>query len=240
MENRNPMDSAARHAGEAREDLNRAGRDAKDSAEHVGDALRHGKEAAQAGASGLMERADTVTDRAAGAAGTMANRAANAATGAAHDAADTVKDAVNDAGHRIADQASAIRAAAGEKLDAVRGPMIGSAMGALLGTLAGALGGWWAGRALAGNGPELPEEHEEACRVHFVSYAMRPAESTYDDARPGYLLGYVAASNPDYRGRTYDDVETDLRRGFTDEYAPRYESLRDYARYGFERGTTGW
>ena len=91
-----------------------------------------------------------------------------------------------------------------------------------------------------GGTPELPEEHEEACRMHFISYTVRPVEMTYDDARPGYLLGYVAAGNPDYRGRSYDDVERDLRRGFTDDFADRYDTVRDYARFGFERGTTGW
>lgn len=190
-------------------------------------------------------------ERHARAAGEELNRAATAAGNALHGAADTVRHAASDAtdavseaaagaANRIADEAEAIRAAAGEKLETVRGPLMGSAVGALVGVLAGALGGWWAGRALSAGEHALPEEHEEACRVHFVSYTLRPAEMTYEDARPGYLLGYVAATNPDYRGRSYDDVENELRGGFTDDYRSRYDSLRDYARYGFERGATGW
>lgn len=249
MQDRNPMDEAARNAGAAREDLNRARRDATDAAEHVRDAARHGTEAMQAGASGLMERAGTASGGvagrtdftgggASGKGGNIADRAKHAAGDALHDATDAVSEKAAQAANRISDEASALRAAAGEKLETVRGPLMGSALGALVGVLAGALGGWWAGRAMSSGAHELPEEHEEACRVHFVSYTMRPANVTYDDARPGYLLGYMASQNPDYTGRSYDDVENDLRRGFTDDYAARYDSLRDYARYGYERGST--
>lgn len=242
MQDRNPMDDAARNAGAAREDLNRARRDATDAAEHVRDAARHGTDAMQAGASGLMERAGTradyATDRAANMTGNVADRAKHAAGDALHNATDAVSEKAAQAANRISDEASALRAAAGEKLETVRGPLMGSALGALVGVLAGALGGWWAGRAMSSGAHQLPEEHEEACRVHFVSYTMRPANVTYDDARPGYLLGYMASQNPDYTGRSYDEVENDLRRGFTDDYATRYDSLRDYARYGYERGST--
>jgi hypothetical protein len=236
MQNRDPMDDAARHAGAAREELNRARGDAADAAEHAGDALRHGGEALQAGASGVLERSDTVVDRARHAAGHALHDAAGTVRHAASDAADAAAEAAARAANRISDEASALRAAAGEKLDGVRGPLVGSALGALVGVLAGALGGWWAGRAMASSGHDLPEEHEEACRVHFVSYTLRPAEMSYDDARPGYLLGYLASTNPEYSGRPYHEVENDLRRGFTDEYEPEYDRLRDYARYGYERG----
>ena len=240
MERRDEMDRASAHLAGAGDDMNRASRDLGRAADHAGDALSETRQGLEAGASGVMERATHRLDDAAHAAAGTVDRARHAAGDALHDATGAVKGAVSDAGHRIADEATAIRAAAGEKLDSVRGPLVGSALGALVGVLAGALGGWWAGRAMAGADHELPEEHEEACRVHFLSYTVRPAGMEYDDARPGYLLGYVASRNPDYQGRSYDEVERDLRTGFTDDYATRYDALRDYARYGYERGATGW
>ena len=60
---------------------------------------------------------------------------------------------------------------------------------------------------------------------------------TYERALPGYTLGYVAAGNPGYRGRRFEEIEPDLRHGFTEEPGTDYDTLRDFTRYGYERGT---
>jgi ElaB/YqjD/DUF883 family membrane-anchored ribosome-binding protein len=185
------------------------------------------REGYEAGASGVLERATRA-----------AERAGDAAGGALHDAATAARGAVDSVRSTISDQAAAIRAAAGDTLE--RRPLVGGAVGALVGVVAGALGGWWAARATAERGLALPSDAEEACRVHFMSYTLRPEELEFDHARPGYLLGWVAAGNPEYRGREYDEVEAELRRAFTDDYAADYDALRDFARFGFERGALGW
>lgn len=106
----------------------------------------------------------------------------------------------------------------------------------ILGGLALAAGGWWAGSKLVDAVKELREEDEEDCRVYFESHPARTTGLTYDRARTGYTLGYTAARNPDYTGRGFEDVEPDLRGGFTGSYAGQYDTLRDFARRGYERG----
>jgi hypothetical protein len=109
---------------------------------------------------------------------------------------------------------------------------------ALLGGLALAAGGWWAGKQLHQAFGEMGEEDETDYRTHFESYPARPDTLTYDRARTGYTLGHVAARNPGYQGRTFDEVEPEIRRGFTGEYAGQYDTLRDFCRYGYERSAT--
>jgi hypothetical protein len=108
----------------------------------------------------------------------------------------------------------------------------------IVGGLALAAGGWWAGKALQSALSDVGEEDENAYRTHFESFPARPDKVTYDRARTGYLLGHTAAYNPDYRGRAYEEVEPELRQGFTGDNAGQYDALRDFTRYGYERGST--
>jgi hypothetical protein len=108
----------------------------------------------------------------------------------------------------------------------------------LLGGLALAAGGWWAGKQLVTAFNEWGEEDEKEYRTHFESYPSRPATLTYDRARTGYALGHVASRNPAYAGRPFEEVEPEIRSGFTGAHAGQYDLLRDFCRYGYERGTT--
>jgi hypothetical protein len=108
----------------------------------------------------------------------------------------------------------------------------------LLGGLAVAAGGWWAGKQLLEAFNEMGEEDEKEYRTHFETYPSRPATLTYDRARTGYALGHVASRNPTYTGRTFDEVEPEIRRGFSGEREGQYDLLRDFCRYGYERGTS--
>jgi len=109
------------------------------------------------------------------------------------------------------------------------------AVAAVLGGLAAALGGWWLNRSASGEA-DLDEEAETHYRTHFESHPARASGLTYEHARTGYALGHVASRNPGYSGRSFDEVETDLRGGFTGEHAGSYDTLRDFTRYGYERG----
>lgn len=107
----------------------------------------------------------------------------------------------------------------------------------IVGTLAVAGGAYWASRKLSQAVSEMREEDEQDCRTYYQSH---PAATLvpYDQARTVYVIGYAAARNPDYAGRSYDDVETHLRSGFTGPQAGSYEHLRDFTRRGYERGSS--
>ncbi|HST60508.1 MAG TPA: hypothetical protein VLK84_17540, partial [Longimicrobium sp.] len=108
----------------------------------------------------------------------------------------------------------------------------------IVGALALAGGAWWVSRKLSETVSEMSEEEERDCRTFYESH---PARSTvpYEQARTVYVVGYAAARNPDYTGRTYDDVEPHLRSGWSGSRAGSYDSLRDFTRRGYERGTSG-
>jgi hypothetical protein len=104
--------------------------------------------------------------------------------------------------------------------------------GVIIGTLAGTVGGWW--NKASELKQHMPEEEERACRIHFATFAG--SGLTFDQARSGYILGYVAGCNPGYQGRAFDDVEPDLRQGFAADDT-EYDVLREFARYGYSRGS---
>jgi hypothetical protein len=107
----------------------------------------------------------------------------------------------------------------------------------ILGALALAGGAWWVSRKLSETVSEMSEEEERDCRTFYESHPARAAVP-YERARTVYVVGYAAARNPDYTGRSYDDVEPHLRNGFTGSRAGSYDSLRDFTRRGYERGTS--
>jgi hypothetical protein len=118
----------------------------------------------------------------------------------------------------------------GEVLHSVAHPLA-----VVLGAIAGTLGGWW--KKAAEERYDLPLSEEEACRAHFQTLQDLAPDLDYNRARTGYAFGYVASRNPGYRGRSFDEVEPELRQGFGTELASDYDLLRDFTRYGYDRGT---
>lgn len=108
----------------------------------------------------------------------------------------------------------------------------------IVGGIALAAGGWWAGRKLYESLRDISEEEEQECRTFYESHPVRTTGVPYDRARTVYVVGYAAARNPEYAGRSFDDVEPHLRSGFSGSRAASYDSLRDFARRGYERGTS--
>ena len=127
---------------------------------------------------------------------------------------------------------------AGEGVGGIGGTLAGAAVGSALGPvgtviggIAGAVGGWWAGEK-AGRAMEDMGDHEDHYRSHHKT--LGDSSINYDEARIGYGIGHVAGRNPDYKARSFDDVETDLRRGWS--YKGRdYDSLRPFVREGYDR-----
>jgi uncharacterized protein (TIGR02271 family) len=121
-------------------------------------------------------------------------------------------------------------AAAGAAIGSLAGP-VGTAIGAI----AGAVGGWWSGRAAADAANSIDTKDDDYYRQRFAETGVRD----YDIARPAFQLGHVAGFNPDYAGRSFEEIEPDLRRGWTDDVVERsddWESVRGYARDAYERG----
>jgi hypothetical protein len=209
-----------------RDDLNR-------DAARPTDATELSVEAMEAGPSGVVEREVTIreTDRK-----SQRPSRANADEGLEQRVDSTTEKVLHRAGDALRSAAPAVGRGAemavnatGSALSAASGPL-----GTIVGKIAGRLGGWWHSAAEAA--AELPEEEQQACLIHFEAYTARPAGMTYERALPGYTLGYIAARNPDYRGRGFEEIEPDLRHGFGEERAAEYDALRDFTRYGYQRG----
>lgn len=116
---------------------------------------------------------------------------------------------------------------------------IGGPIGTLVGGLAGVIGGWWAGRSIAEAAKDYGPADDLHYRTHYESRGL--TDRQYDDVRPAYQLGHLASRNPDYRGRAFSDVESDLRRGWSDDIGARHgdwASVRGYAQEGYTRGST--
>lgn len=121
-------------------------------------------------------------------------------------------------------------AAAGAGLGSILGPA-----GAVVGGIAGAVGGWWAGREVGQAADQFGDETDAHYRrLHEQQYADR---CDYDEARCYYQLGHLARSNPDYRGRSFTEVEPDLRAGWRDDSHDRFkrwDDVRPFVNAGYE------
>ena len=121
-------------------------------------------------------------------------------------------------------------ATSGMAVGAIAGPV-----GLVVGGLAGALGGWWAGKGIAN---AVTNDDDAAYRRDFDTRADRDADRRYEDVRPAYLSGHLAGRNPDYADQTFEEVESDLRCGWSSDivsHCGEWPNVRRYARAGFER-----
>jgi hypothetical protein len=134
-------------------------------------------------------------------------------------------------GKTIAEGAGAfIGGASGASIGIVGGPI-----GLVIGAIAGAVGGWWAGKGIAN---AINADDDLAFRRDYEGGVRRLADRTYEEVRPAYIAGHLAAVNPEYHDRSFDEIENDLERGWKSNVAPRYgawPTVRSYARSAFER-----
>jgi hypothetical protein len=107
----------------------------------------------------------------------------------------------------------------------VAGAAVGSAagpIGTIVGGIAGAVGGWWAGREVSEATRKFTSDDDVYYRERFESRSDRLADRSYDDVRPAYQLGHIACMNPDYNGRTFEEVEPDLQLGWSNDLRARH------------------
>ena len=161
----------------------------------------------------------------------------------------TLNDPLSHTSAAAAAEADDARAAApgdeiGEAVGGISGVLTGAALGSLggpigtiIGGVAGAVSGWWAGRTISEAAYHASHDDDVFYRDQHVA-AGAPTGRSYEDVRPAYQLGHVAGRNPDYQGRTFDDVEADLRHGWGDAVSVRHgrwDEVRGYVRDAFER-----
>ena len=138
---------------------------------------------------------------------------------------------------RVTRDADTVGESSGGFLGAVTGMSIGAVggpVGLVLGGIAGAVGGWWAGKGIAS---AITKHDEIAFRRNFESSKNRPADRTYEDVRPAYVAGHLAGRNPDYEGRSFEEVESDLRCGWSTDIVRRcgeWPGVRRYAHAAFD------
>jgi hypothetical protein len=121
-------------------------------------------------------------------------------------------------------------AVAGMSVGAVGGPV-----GLVLGGLAGALGGWWAGRGIS---DAITADDEADLRQHYAESPNHLVDRSYAEVSAAYVAGHLAGRNPDYAGRSFEQVEPDLQRGWSDEVSKQvgdWSAVRGFARSAFER-----
>lgn len=125
-------------------------------------------------------------------------------------------------------------ALAGAAIGAVGGP-VGAAVGGAIGAVAGGLAGKGAAEAV---NPTMEEGYWKD------NYKTRPYYQNgkdFDYYSPAYRYGWEAASKPDYRGRQFSDVETDLSRNwdkFRGNVKSEWNDVRHATRDAYERVST--
>lgn len=149
--------------------------------------------------------------------------------------------------HTASDAASAgaaaedVGEAAGGITGVVAGASIGSIagpIGTIIGGIAGAVGGWWAGRAIGDAAQHYTEHDDTFYRDQYEGSSDRLADRSYEQVRPAYQLGHLAAHNPEYAGRPFEVVEPDLRRGWDANASAQHgewQQVRGYARDAYAR-----
>ncbi|MDB4880427.1 MAG: hypothetical protein JWL60_1873 [Gemmatimonadetes bacterium] len=135
---------------------------------------------------------------------------------------------------------------AGEAVGGIGGVLAGAAIGSavgpvgtIIGGIAGAMGGWWSGRAVTEAASKLTDADDTHYRSQYESSPNRLADRSYEDVRPAYHLGHIAAHNPDYANKEWSDVQADLQRGWTAEHARthgEWSTVSGYAGEGYNRG----
>jgi hypothetical protein len=136
----------------------------------------------------------------------------------------------------------------GEAVGGVSGIVAGAAIGSpagpvgtIIGGIAGAVGGWWAGHAVAEAAHKFTHEDDSLYRERFENRPDRFADRSYDDVRPAYQLGHIASMNPDYTGRSFDEIEPELRHGWGNNLRARHgdwSAVRPYAEEAYNRNAS--
>ncbi len=116
---------------------------------------------------------------------------------------------------------------------------LGGPIGTIIGGLAGAVGGWWSGRAISEAASSFNDDDDKYYQSHYESTSKSSGSSSrasYNDARPAYQLGHLAGVNPDYKNRSFDEVEPHLQNAYTSAGHKNWSDVRKNAKDAYSRG----
>ena len=158
-------------------------------------------------------------------------------------------------GPGLTDEADSGRGVAGGALGGTAGAVGGAAIGSLagpvgtiIGAIAGAAGGWWSGKEVAESTFDFSDADENFYRASYERSSSMAStgrtgttgrQRSYEDVRPLYQFGQFATRNPEYRGRRFEEIEPQLRRGWTPDLERQYgdwSTVRGYVNEGYGRG----
>ena len=160
-------------------------------------------------------------------------------------------------GPGLTDEADSGRGVAGGALGGTAGALAGGAVGSIggpvgtiIGAVAGAAGGWWGGKEVAESTFDFSDADDDFYRQSYESAAGTAGSSgggrtsgmstrrSYEDVRPLYQFGQFATRNPEYNGRRFEEIEPQLRRGWTQDLERQYgdwSTARSYVSEGYTR-----
>lgn len=121
--------------------------------------------------------------------------------------------------------------------------MAANAMTSMLGSAMDSLGDWWSSSEAREAADSFNGERDRTCRSHFEGEGAGEGEGStpnrhYDDVRPLYQFGHMAGQNPDYQGRSFEEVEPDLQRAWDDdsrESPADWPEVRGYVGFGYSQ-----
>lgn len=105
-----------------------------------------------------------------------------------------------------------VGAASAGTVATVIGGAVGGPVGAVVGAVIGSVVGGLAGKDVAEQ--VNPTFEETNWRETYTSSPYVEADRTYEDYQPAYRTGYEGYQRYGHSGRTYGEVETDLRRDY--------------------------
>jgi phage tail tape-measure protein len=118
-----------------------------------------------------------------------------------------------------------VGAAGGAATGAAIGAAVGGPVGAAVGGIAGAVAGGAAGHAVAeGLDPTVEDAYWR--KTYSTRSYYRPGR-TYEEYEPAYRYGWENASRAEYSNRQFDEVESDLERGWETAKGKTREGWRD-------------
>ena len=116
-----------------------------------------------------------------------------------------------------------VGAAAGGAAAGAAGGMVGGPIGAAVGAVVGGVAGGLAGKGIAESFD--PTIEDAYWRENYASRPYYDPATSYDVIRPAYRHGWESRSK--YAGRSFDEVESDLRRD--------WEATKSEARLGWDK-----
>jgi hypothetical protein len=124
---------------------------------------------------------------------------------------------------------AAAAGAAGAAVGSAAGP-VGTAVGAVIGAVAGGLAGKGVAEGI------YPTEEETFWRDNYSARPYAEPGMEYDEYAPAYRYGYTSFQQ--YRGRSFDDLDDDLRSGWSrarGESKLEWDKARNATRDAWER-----